>query len=75
MGTISVSGFMIILTRSGLSTKRSLQTTPAGGSRYVDRRLGSRTWPVREEEGEVWKEWWEVGKGVPWEMSRSVPIV
>lgn len=58
LGTIFVSGFMITLTRSGLSTKRSLQTTPPGGSRYVDRRLGSGTWPVREEEGEVWEEWW-----------------
>lgn len=53
LGTIFVSGFMIILTTSGLSTKHSLQTTPPGGSRYVDQRLGSGTWPMRNEEGDV----------------------
>lgn len=56
LGTIFVSGFMITLMRSGLSTKHSQQTTPLGNSRYVGQRPGSGTWPVREEEGELWKE-------------------
>lgn len=56
MGTIFVSGFMITLMRSGLSTKHSQQTTPLGDSRYVGQSPGGGTWPVREEEGELWKE-------------------
>lgn len=35
LGTIFVSGFMIIRTRSGLSTKHGLQTTPRRDSRYA----------------------------------------
>lgn len=41
LGTIFVSGFTITLMRSGLSTKRSLQTTPPGDSRYVGQKLGA----------------------------------
>ena len=72
MGTIFVSGFTIILTRSGLSTKRSLQTTPLRDSRYVGQKLGEQDLACTGKGGQSLEGM--VRKGVNWEILARLPV-